>query len=245
MAEQAPSRAVAFLAAFNEIEAFLREELSAKKSDSFKWMCTQGAKRGVLTRDQADDLKEFAELRNAISHGEYRDFRPIAEPLQETVEEIQRIRNALLEPTLAVQVVGQEQRVVTFAPDDDILEPLHAIRETGHTQFPIYDDGTCIGLLTTNAIARWVSAELERGNLIDPDGEGTTVGEALKLSGQHDHPVFLPRTATAAMAIDALTTPLDSGALPRLVIITEHGKPTQRPIAVVGPTDIPALADEI
>ncbi|WP_234946992.1 CBS domain-containing protein [Corynebacterium sp. CNCTC7651] len=245
MAAEEPTRAVAFLAAFNEIEAFLRDALGAKKTDSFKWMCTQGAKRGVLTRDQADDLKEFAELRNAISHGEYRDFRPIAEPLQETVDEIRRIRDSLVEPTLAVHVVGQGQQVVTFAPDDDILEPLHAIRETGHTQFPIYEGGTCVGLLTTNAIARWVSAELERGNPIDAEGEVTTVAEALKLSGQHDTAAFLPRTATAAMAIDALTTPLDSGALPRIVIITEHGQPTQRPIAIVGATDIPALADEV
>lgn len=234
-----PSRAVAFLAAFNAIEGFLREALDAKKTDSFKWMCTQAAKRGILTRDQADDLKEFAELRNAISHGEYRDFRPIADPLPETVAEIERIRDTLLEPPLALQVVGQDQKVVTFTPEDEIRDALQAIRETGHTQFPIYDGGECVGLLTTNAIARWVAAELEDSDTID----STTIREALKLSGQHDRAVFLPRDAPAAAAIDALTTPLDSGALPRLAIITEHGNPNQRPIAVVGATDIPALAE--
>lgn len=235
-----PTRAVEFIAAFNDIEGFLREALDAKKSDSFKWMCTQGAKRGVLTRDQADDLKEYAELRNAISHGEYRDFKPIAEPLPETVADIARLRDALLEPTTALQVVGQQQKVVTFTPEDAIRDALQAIRETGHTQFPIYDGGTCVGLLTTNAIARWVAAELATKDSID----STTISEALKLSGQHDQPVFLPRDATAAQAVDALTTPLDSGALPRLAIITEHGNPNQRPIAVVGATDIPALAEE-
>lgn len=238
---QSPHRAVEFLAAFNDIEAFLRDALDAKKTDSFKWMCSQAAKRGVITRGQEDDLREFAELRNAISHGAYRDFKPIAEPLPETVQEIQRIRDALLEPATALGVVGQDQRVVTFSPDDEIREALQAVRETGHTQFPIYDDGACVGLLTTNAIARWVAAELETADSID----STTIREALKLSGQHDQAVFLAKNATAAQAIDALTTPLESGALPRLAIITEHGNANQRPIAVVNATDIPALAEQV
>ena len=40
---------------------------------------------------------------------------------------------------------------------------------------------------------------------------------------------------------EALSTPLPSGAVPRLAIITEHGKSTQKPISVLGATDIPAL----
>lgn len=238
IAQASPGRAVRFLAAFNEIEGFLREELDAKKSDSFKWMATQAAKRSIITRDQADDLKEYAELRNAISHGEYRDFRPIAEPLQETVDEIEALRDSLLCPVLALDVAGQGDKVVIFGPGDQIQDALRAIRETGHTQFPIYDGGKCVGLLTTNAIARWVAAELGHGETIPP----TTIDAALELSGRHDQAVFLPRTATTAAAIDALSTPFDTGALPRLAIITEHGRPDQRPIAVLGATDLPALA---
>lgn len=189
-ASASPSRAVEFLATFNDIEAFLREELGAKKTDSFKWMARQASQRGIITQDHAADLREFAELRNAISHGEYQDFRPIAEPLPETVQEIQRIRDALIQPALAVGVVG------------------------------------------------WVAAELETGNTID----STTIATALELSGQHDTAVFLSQSATAAGAVEALTTPLDSGALLRLAIITPDGTDKQRPIAVVGATDIPALS---
>ena len=233
-----PNRAVAFLAAFNDVEGFLREALGAKKSDSFRWMCSQAAKRGLITWEQSTDLKEYAELRNAISHGEYRDFKPIAEPLPETVAALEHFRDVLLKPVTALEVVGQNQKVVTFSPADAVRDALHAIRESGHTQFPIYDGGVCVGLLTTNAIARWIAVALQ-----DDDTVGSTsISEALKLSGQHDHPVFLARTAPAAAAIEALTTPLKSGALPRLAIITEHGNADQRPIAVVGPTDIPALA---
>lgn len=236
-----PTRAVEFLAAFNSIEAFLREQLDAKKSDSFKWMTTEAASRGILSREQADDLKEYAELRNAISHSEYRDFKPIAEPLQETVDDISRLRDSLLRPTLALQVVGQGGKVVTFSPSDRVRDALASIRETGHTQFPIYEGGSCVGLLTANTIARWVADELARGDTVGT----TTIDSALGLSGRHDQAVFLPRTATAAAAVDALSAPFASGARPRIAIITEHGRADQRPIAVIGPTDIPELTQAI
>ncbi len=233
----APNRAVPFLAAFNAIESFLRGELEAKKSDGFSWMARTAAKKGIITREQSETLQEFADLRNAISHGEYEDFRPIAEPLPETVEEIEHLRDTLIRPALAADIVAQ-QKVVTFAPGDDIHEVLTTITETGLAQFPIYDGGQCVGLLTTNAIARWVAAELSDDDRIHP----ATIEEVLEHTGRLDQPVFLPRTVTAAAAVEALTTPLDSGAMPRLAIVTEHGKPTQRPISVLGATDIPALA---
>lgn len=231
-----PNRAVPFLAAFNAIEGFLREELGAKKSDSFKWMTNLAAKKKVLTRHQADTLIEFAELRNAISHGEYNNLRPIAEPLPETVAEITQLREALLRPARALDVI-QAEKVLTFSPDDDVREPLRALRETGHKQFPIYRDETYIGLLTTNALARWVAREIDEDNHL----RHATVDEVLELSGRHDQPVFLARDVTAAAAVDALTTPLESGALPRLAIITESGNPRQRPLAVLVATEIPAL----
>lgn len=232
-----PNRAVPFLAAFNSIEAWLRGELEAKKSDGFSWMVRTAARQGLITREQSETLQEFADLRNAISHGEYEDFRPIAEPLPETVAEIERLRDTLIRPTLALDVIAQPQ-ILTFAPGDDIHEALTAITETGITQFPIYESGSCVGLLTTNAIARWVAAELTDDDHI----ETATVGEVLTRAGRADQPVFLPRTVTAAAAVEALTTPLESGALPRLAIITEHGKPSQKPFSVLVATDIPALA---
>lgn len=237
MTETAPNRAIPFLAAFNSIESHLRSELDAKRSDSFTWMVGLAAKKGILARDQAETLREFADLRNAISHGEYDNLRPIAEPLPETVQTIEHLRDAILSPPLALEVVPH-QKVVTFTPETDIHEPLKTIATQGLTQFPIYDEGKCVGLLTTNAIARWVAAELTDDDRIP----ATTVRDVLTHSGKLDHPVFLPRTVTAARAVDALSTPLETGAVPRLAIITEHGKANQRPISVLGATDIPALS---
>ena len=239
MSNAKPNRAVPFLAAFNSIEKFLRSELDAKRSDSFSWMARLAARKSIITLAQSETLQEFADLRNAISHGEYDNLRPIAEPLPETVSQIEKIRDSLLAPTLALEVV-EHQRVVTFSPDTDIHEPLGIIASEGLAQFPVYEGGECVGLLTTNAIARWLAAELRE----DDSLSAGTVADVLAHSGKLDEPIFLPRTVTAAAAVEALSTPLKSGAVPRLAIITEHGKATQKPISVLGATDIPALAQE-
>ena len=234
------NRAVPFLAAFNEIESFLRSALDAKKTDGFNWMVSKAEKRHIVTTGQANDLKEFAGLRNAISHGEYQDYRPIAEPLPEAVAEIEAIRDQLLHPALAIDVIGH-QDVITFSPDEDIHEALHAIRDTGISQFPIYDDKQCRGVQTTNTIARWLADELGEDDSI----ANSSIEHVLTFNERKDKAVFLPRTATATEVIAALTAPSRKQVLPRLVIITEHGHHNQQPLRVITPSNLPAFFDAV
>lgn len=242
VSDQTPSnRAIPFLAAFNDIEAYLRESLGAKKSDSFRWMVDQAKRRHLVSEDQADDLKEFGELRNAISHGLYTDdMRPIAEPLPETVAEIDFIRNILRNPPIALAVLGNHD-VKVFSPADDIRGVLKIIRTTQISQFPIYDQGRFVDLLTTNTIARWVANDLDDNDHLD----AISVAEVLHYAESNDRAVFLPRDVTAQEVLDALTTPAKDGSLPRAALLTEHGKKSQRPIRVVGGSDMAVLMDAV
>lgn len=240
MSEPYTNRAVPFLAAFNDIEAFLRNALDAKKTDSFNWMVSKAERNHVLTPAQANDLKEFAGLRNAISHGEYQNYRPIAEPLPETVDEIEHIRDQLLHPPVAMEVIGH-QKVITFGPDDDVNVALRAIRDTGISQFPIYEGKQFVGMLTTNTIARWLASEINDDDTLTNKG----IHHLLTFNERKDQAVFLPREASATEVIAALTSPAAHHTLPRLVIITEHGHNNQQPLCVITPSNLPALFDAV
>ena len=240
MSETYTNRAVPFLAAFNDIEAFLRDALDAKKTDSFNWMVSKAERNHVLTPAQANDLKEFAGLRNAISHGEYQNYRPIAEPLPETVDEIEHIRDQLLHPPVAMDVIGH-QKVITFGPDDDVNVALRAIRDTGISQFPIYEGKQFVGMLTTNTIARWLASEINDDDTLTHKG----IRHVLTFNERKDQAVFLPREASATDVIAALTSPAAHHTLPRLVIITEHGHNNQQPLCVITPSNLPALFDAV
>ncbi|NLF90869.1 MAG: CBS domain-containing protein [Corynebacterium marinum] len=242
MSEQTPAnRAIPFLAAFNDIEDYLRELLDAKRSDNFRWMVDLAVRKHLLSDEHAVELKEFAELRNAITHGLYtEDMRPIAEPLPETVAEIERIRDLLRHPPTALGVLGQHE-VHTFSPADDIRDALRIIRRTKISQFPIYEGGRCVGLLTTNTIARWVAADLDDNDHLD----ARSIAEVLDWAEENDRAVFLPKDALAQEVLDALTTPRKDGSLPRAGILTEHGHKDQRPIRVIGGSDIAQLLDAV
>lgn len=235
------NRAIPFLAAFNDIESHLRETLGAKKTDSFRWMVDQANKRHLISEDQAADLREFGDLRNAISHGRYTDdLRPIAEPLPETVAEIEHIRDILRDPPLALTVLGP-QEVRTFSPTAPIGTVLAVIRDTEISQFPVYDNGRSVDLLTTNTIARWVAADLDDNDHLD----ARSVAEVLRYAESTDRAVFLPRDVTAQAALDAMTMPGKDGSLPRAGLITEDGRKDQRPIRVIGGSDIARLMEAV
>ena len=80
LAHMTAHRATAFLAAFNDIEQHLRSALNAENSDSFWWIVDKARDKHVLSSKQAEALKDFSNLRNAIAHGRYYKSEPIAEP---------------------------------------------------------------------------------------------------------------------------------------------------------------------
>lgn len=47
-----------------------------------------------------------ASLRNAISHGRFYDDRPIAEPVQAVMAEIERLRDQITAPPKALAILG-------------------------------------------------------------------------------------------------------------------------------------------
>lgn len=226
--------AVAFLAAFNDIEAHLRSQLNAKRSDSFRWMVRLAEKKHLISAQQSEALDAFAELRNAISHGPYNNLRPIADPRPDTVAMIQHLRDLLLDPPVALQALPP-QTVRTLQVGDPIADALRIIRTTEISQFPVYDGGSYVALLTTNTIARWVAADLSDNSILD----ASTVAEVLDYAESSDSAVFMPRTATAQEVIDVMTGP----ELPWSVIVTEHGKPSQKPLRLISGRDMRSLIE--
>lgn len=231
---EAVNLAVAFLAAFNDIEAHLRSGLDAKRSDSFRWMVRLAEKKHLISSDHAESLEAFAELRNAISHGQYNNFKPIADPRPDTVSAIEQIRDLLINPPLALQALSH-QKVRLLTLEDPISAALDIVRTTEISQFPVYEGKRYVALLTTNTIARWVAADMQDNNKLD----ARTVAEVLDYAETSDSAVFLPRTATAQEVIDVMTGP----ELPWSVIITEHGEEHQTPLRIISGRDMRTLIE--
>lgn len=236
----APNRAIEFIAVFNDIEAHMRKELQARPTDSFKWMVGLFLKKNWINEHQANQLRAYSDLRNAISHGRYRNGQPIAEPLPETVAEITALRGLLTDPPTAMDLLGK-QDVIVMRPDESIHRALKIMRKTPISQFPVYDGKKYVALLTTNTIARWVAADLDDNDHLD----ARAISDVLDYAERGDHAVFLPADATGFEVIETLTTPSMRNRIPRTVILTESGDADGEPVRVIGGGDLIRLIDAL
>ena len=147
-----------FLAAFNSIEKGLKSYSNREYHVAFSKLLGFASKTNAVIRRYKDDLKEFAELRNAIVHESTDPNYAIAEPHDSIVEQIEFIERELLHPDKVIPRFAK--KVVTFQLKDSVTDLLRAIRIHGFTQFPIYDEKQFVGLLIDKDIVFWLAKKV-------------------------------------------------------------------------------------
>jgi len=182
-------------------------------------------------------LSAFGRLRNAISHERYRHGRPIAEPVLEIVEQIEQLRGLILDPPTALSVVGFME-VCTADLDESINIVLEYVQRFDYSQIPVYDQGRYFSILTTNAVARWLAGQLVSNGGI---AEAEPVRRILEFAEPHERALHVPRTITAAAAINQLSSGGRTGRPVAALIITQSGKVTEKALAIVVSHALPAL----
>ena len=173
---------VRFMSAFNEIEEYLRRSLNEPEHVEFAHLARRFADRQRLTRAQRDALSAFSSLRNAIAHGRYFDGHSIADPVPDVVEDIERLRGLIMRPPTAMGAVSRET-VRIVRPESPLVSALELVRAFDYSQLPVYDKGRNVGLLTTNAIARWLAEQL--GGEVGL-AEGVPISEVMQYAEPQD-----------------------------------------------------------
>lgn len=230
-----------FMKAFIDIENHFRAELGAKKHVGFAEL----ARRYVATNDlpvqHQTALLAFARLRNAISHELYRDGLPVADPRLEVVEQIEQLRNLYVTPRTAMSIL-EPREVCSVSPGQPISAALDYVRLFDYSQIPVYDGDNYIGILTTNACARWLAAQLTAD---DGLSKTETVAHILKFTEEHERAQHVPQSITAVEAVHRLSKGGQEGKPLTALIITYSGRPTEKPLRVVVDDDLPALVSEL
>lgn len=233
------SRGTRFIAAFNDIEDHFRSSLRADEHVEFIQLARDYADRRRLPRSQRDALAAFAALRNAISHGRYYGGRPIAEPIEDVVHQIEGLRDQLMRPPTALGVLGPRE-VKTVQPGDPIGVALEYVRTHEYSQLPVYSSEHIYqGLLTTNAIARWLADQLTTtGGL----AESQPVQQVLRFVEPHEAGQLRPRSITVLDALHELTRGGQDGTPLTALIITANGRDNEAPLGMVVAADMPVLS---
>jgi hypothetical protein len=207
-----------FLTAFIDIESYIRR-LADKKSTRGKFvpfitLLTEVAKKDFAVQLFEDDLIRYASLRNAISH-ERIGGKPIAEPHQDTVVEIELIKNKLLSPPKIIP--SFRVKVETCKTKDLIERATGKMFEGEFSQLPIYENQRFIALLTTETIARWIAnCFTNRRERL----EDTTVETVLGYTQDSDNHKLLAKDDTVFKALEAFDDCSRRGKYLDAIIIT-------------------------
>lgn len=236
MPEPERSRSDRFLVAFARAEEALEDLLGTGSGNSFRWLVRQAAKRDPLVRSVEDDLMELSELRNAIVHDRGGGY-VVAEPHQQTVTRLERIVELIVDPPRIDEVMSRP--VKTCRPEEPIAEAARRMVDDEFSRLPVYaEDGAFLGLLTANAIARWVATRL--AGAVDslreePVAAVLEYGEAGQRFEVVDRRALV--TDVVAMFVDAPR----EGRRVEAVLVTPTGEATERPMGIVTVQDLPRL----
>jgi predicted transcriptional regulator len=226
-----------FLNAFHAIEAHLKKLSSRSRAggsprDTFYGLVDSAKGDAAVYRFQFD-LKEYADLRNAIVH-ERKGGLPIAEPHPDTVEAIEGILRQLVAPPKLVTKF--RKKVQTCRPEDPIRIPARVMRDHNFSQMPVYGE-EFLALLTSETIARWIGVAVGEDDIVI----GATVAQVLREAEDTDNFVLLSADSTIFDAKEQFDDYQNRGKYLDAIVITQNGRRLEQPLGIVTIFDYPQL----
>ncbi|MGX6961271.1 CBS domain-containing protein [Vagococcus xieshaowenii] len=219
-----------FLATFNRIEKWMRQEFGDKTNIGFTQLVRQLSRRKELPLDQyADDLIQMAQLRNAIIHDQIAPDFVIAEPNEWVVKRIIEIEQAVLNPERVIPLF--EKNVTGFNEDKPLAELLTIVAQKGYSQFPIYNTrGVCQGLITAHGLGLWLAQHANNSSI---DISRQTAKDVLISDRKSQNYRFVTESATLSEVVNLFLTESSLEAL----LITKDGNPNGKLLGIIRPRD--------
>jgi predicted transcriptional regulator len=224
-----------YLDAFNAIEKWLRDQTPGSERYDFPNLIDLVSERHHGVRRHASKLKELNRFRNFVVH-DFSQNKAMAVPTTWAADLISAVRRELLSPEPLLSFAAKP--VATCQPSDPITLAVTKMRDGKFSQIPVCENSRCLGLLTAETIARWLSAELPvKGGLV----EEQPISEVLAHQEDPDNHTFVNRSANVDEALAAFEAFMARGKRLDAVLITQNGRSTEGLLGIVTINDVPTL----
>lgn len=228
------TQAESFLESFSQIEKYLRQRLSLGREASFSYLVDSAAHGSSAIKYFSTDLKEFADLRNAIVH-ERTDGHVIAEPLDITVWQIQHIADSLLKPPSLMKLIHQP--AVTIGISDPLGKAISLMSKHNFSQLPIVGPSGCEGVLTANTIVRWLGSHQDIGIVSIDD---TRVDQVLPSQESSEVHRLIGKESSIFTAIEIFNQEQAAGRILSAILVTQNGRRTESILGLMTFSDVPS-----
>jgi len=219
-----------FLTTFNRIEKELKSLV--KKEVGFTKSVKILRSTNATIKRYADDLLEYAELRNAIVHNKVDTAYAIAEPHDSVISAIETIEKELIDPRKVTPLFTRKVR--TFQMDDTLSELLFVIYEKGFTKFPIYEGKHFRGLVTPKGITNWLADYM--GQALPSPSE--VLLKDILACGERDNFQFIRSDTSVYRAEEIFKEQVGKGNRIEALLITEKGTTKDQLAGIITNWDI-------
>ncbi|MBM7618475.1 putative transcriptional regulator [Bacillus tianshenii] len=220
-----------FEIAFNQIHGSLKKLAKNTTNDKFSALLRLSSHHRMIQAFQ-DELYQYAKLRNALVHEKKAAGYYIAEPHEEVVQRIENISKTLSKPNYALSIASKD--VITFDWEDDLDDVMSKMKQFPFSQYPVYREKECVGLLTTRGMVNWMTDHVA-SRIVDLSD--IKIRDVFQY--EQKHPItFAPKNLNILEAEDIFKDYHQQKQDLEMIIITENGKPEEVPLGVVTAWDI-------
>ncbi len=221
------SNAERFLNAYARCEQALNRMQNSLEYKTFNVLLKECSEKNPVVRNHLEELKEYAQLRNAIVHQRDQYLEIIAEPTDAVTVRFEHLAQ-LLDQDLEVMRFASSP-VLTAKPGDSVEEIFEKLNHLGADKLPVYSENNMFqGLVTMTEIAAW--------GLFDRNPEHRV--EQLIKAKKSDRVVFLARHDSIMKAADVFASARREKNVTPVILITEHGKMNQKPVGILTSRDL-------
>lgn len=215
------------------------EEMYSEKFKGVGEACAYALERNNrIIRQHKKTLRMLVDLRNIMQHSHVLKGMVIASPREDAVFAIEAIAEQVHNPPQIRTYMIKNPEVV--GSGDSLAKIAGLIMDKSYSQLPVYDHGEYRALFTTNALARWLSEAVRRGegDLLEED---VTISQIIAFSENYEQPYFVKPTESAYKVCDRL-----SGEEPvPAVLITTDGRSSGDLQGIVTRFDVPTIFRKI
>lgn len=188
-----------------------------------------------LVERNKNQLDKLISLRNILAHEVHLTGEDLAIPTDQTVRQAEKLAQILANPRRIKDEMIRHPE--TCQATDSLQNAALKLLEHNYSQMPVYGDGNYKGMLTTNAIARWLASSISTtsGELVE---ENILVQDVLKFCEDYEMPGFLKPTASVEEALNKFNA---GGSKIQTLLITTDGNPSGQLQGIINQFDLVRL----
>ena len=222
-----------FIVAYNKIDYSLRTIYGFKRSISYADLIRKAVTMNSVVRKYEDELIDYGRLRNSIVHKTNPNY-VIAEPHSDVVEEFEKIAKLISTPPTALERVCSKD-VLIQDENVSLRDMIELFGSSGYSNIPIYAGTRLIGVASASRLIKYIGRKLAEGVDMNYYSSKTPIKEVIQ-NDVDSAQCF--KVADKSLTIEKALNLFFVDRRLLVIIITENGTYTERPLGIITAADI-------